>query len=298
MLLIRCRYTVKSMAETLQHGGVLLGSAKGGKLWCALVSFALATSSGVTSPTANAAETKIPAEWILVQNEDASGLNTVYVTHDAVKIINTHLGCHMVVKAPDWKVHCFQLKEKIEWIGPLDQFSGEIMLNPYLTPRRPAAVPLRVVGTGTLKGLRYKKYPVRNNALLLVATDISITPQAGDFISRFYGLPYVPELPLYSCTLLQGQKLNASKQNPWMDLQVANDLRSGLRVNLETQSCKKVAYNAADFEIPRNFKHTADLVSVTLSGDKKSQFSDMLDNVGFTTQVGKKNQSNEIRKPN
>jgi len=231
-----------------------------------------------------------------VQNDDSSGLNTLYVTHDAVKIINTHLGCHMLVKAPDWNVHCFQLKDKIEWIGKLDQFSGEVMLNPYSAPRLPAAVPLRVVGTGTLKGLRYKKYPVRNNALLLVARDISITPQAAEFISRFFGSPYVPEVPLYSCTLLKGEKLNASAQNPWMDLGVTNDLRKGLRVDLETRSSKKVTYNAADFETPRNYKRIADLISVTLSGDKKSQFNDMLDNVGFTSTLGR-NKQNETHKP-
>ncbi len=285
------------MAETVRYDrGALSRSLEPGKLWCALVSCALTTFSEATSLTVNAAETKTQAEWILVQNEDGCGLNTVYVTHDAVKIVNTHLGCHLVVKAPDWKVHCFQLKEKIEWIGALDQFSGEVMLNPYSAPRRPAAVPLRVVGTGTLKGLRYKKYPVSDNALLLVAADISITPQAGAFISRFYGSPYVPEVPLYSFSVLQGQKLNASAQNPWMDLGVTNDLRTGLRVNLETQSSKKVPYNAADFETPRNYKHTTDLVSVTLSGDKKLQFNDMLDNVGFTSTLGR-NKQNETGKP-
>lgn len=267
-----------------------------GKVLRAAVPVALIALSIVQSKSVTAAEIKSPEQWILVQNEDSSGLSTLYVTHDAVKIVNKHLGCQMVVKAPDWKVHCFQNKEKIEWSGSLDQFTGEVMLNPYAVPRRPAAVPLRVVGTGIMKGLRYIKYPVRNNALILVAKDIDIPPQAANFISRYYGSPYVQAVPLYSCTLLQGEKLNASKQNPWMDLGMTNDLRSGLRVNLETQSAKKVAYNAEDFVVPRNYKHIADLVSVTLSVDKKSQFNDMLDNVGFTTTIGKDRQRSEDRK--
>ncbi len=285
------------MATTVRNDSrVSFRSIDPGKVVRAAVSVAGMALSLVGSTPVRAAETKTPAEWILVQNVDGSGLNTLYVCHDAVKIINKHLGCQMLVKAPDWKVHCFQQKEKMEWIGSLDHFSGEAMFNPYSTPRRPAAVPLRVVGTGALKGLRYIKYPVRNNALLLVAKDIDVPQQAAEFISRFYGSPYVQALPIYSCTLLKGGKLNASVINPWMDLNMTDDLRSGLRVNLETQSAKKVAYNAADFETPRNYKHTADLISVTLSVDKKSQFNDMLDNVGFTTSVGK-NKQNETGKP-
>lgn len=279
-----------------QDHRVLFRALDPGKLSRAYVLLCLAAVSSSVFTAVNAAETKPSSEWILVQNEDGSGLNTVYISHDAVKIINKHLGCHMIIKAPDWKVHCFQLKEKIEWIGPLEQFSGEVMLNPYSTPRRPGAIPLRMVGKGTLKGLRFIKYPVRSNALLLVAEDMSISPQAGDFISRFYGTPYVQAVPIYSCTLLQGEKLNASEMNPWMDLGITNDLRSGLRIDLETQSGKKVPYNPADFELPRNFKHTSDLISVTLSGDKKSQFNDMLDNVGFTSTLGK-NKQNETDKP-
>lgn len=285
------------MAETVRFDTRFpLRSLAPGKFCRALVLFALVALSSSTSLSVSAVESQIPREWILVQNADGSGLNTVYVTDDAVKIVNTHLGCHMIIKAPDWKVHCFQLKEKIEWVGKLDQFSGEIMLNPYSQPRMPSTFPLRVVGTGTLKGLRFKKYSIRTNALLLVADQISITPQAAEFISRFYGSPYVQAVPLYSCTLLQGKKLTASTPNPWMDLGVTNDLRSGLRINLETQSAKKVAYNAADFETPRNYKLTADLMSVTLSRDKKSQFNDMLDNVGFTSTLGR-NKQDDIRKP-
>lgn len=272
-------------------------SVQSEKVACAAVFLGFAWLS-LTCPTkAYAAESKAPSEWIIQQNEDGSGLNSVYVTNDAVKIVNTHLGCQMIIKAPDWKIHCFQTKEKIEWVGKLEQFSGDSMINPYSTPSRPAAAPLEVIGTGTMKGLQYLKYPVNRSAILVVAKDIHIAPQAADFISRFYGSPYVQAMPLYSCAFLKGEKLNASQQkNPWIDMGMTNDLRTGLRVNLETLSSKRVAYNAADFELPRNYKRTVSLTAVTLSGDKKSQFRDMLDSVGFTTNVGKDKQNNEIRK--
>ena len=285
------------MATTVRNElRVSFRSFKPGKVLrvAALITFAAISNAGVNA--AISAESKAPAEWILVQNEDGSGLNTVYVTRDAIKIVNAHLGCQMLVRAPDWKVHCFQQKEKVEWIGNLEQFSGDIMINPYSTPTRPAAVPVKVIGSGTIKGLRYLKYPVNRNQIFLAAEELHISPQAADFISRFYGTPYVQGVPLYSCTFLKGEKLNASQLNPWIDMGMTNDLRTGLRVNLETQSGKKVPYNAADFQLPRNYKRSVSLSSVALSGDKKSQFSDMLDSVGFTTDVGKNKQDGTERK--
>jgi hypothetical protein len=248
------------------------------------------------SPMASCAESMARTEWIFSQKEDTAGLNTLYVTRDAVKIVNTHLGCHAIAKAPDWNVHCFQPKEKIEWIGKMDLFTGEVMINPYAIPKYRPACPLKAVAQGTFKGVKYKKYSVRKNELLLSSSDIPVSPQAAEFLSRFYGTPYIQAVPLYSCEVLRGHNIRVSRQNPWIDLGMTDDLRSGLRVNLDTQSCKQVPYNAADFELPRNFKRMADLVSVTLSGDQKSQFSEMLDSVGFTSELGTGKPADDTRK--
>jgi hypothetical protein len=265
----------------------------------AFVRFAMLSMLMITqfwSPVASRAESITRTEWIFSQKEDTAGLNTLYVTRDAVKIVNTHLGCHAIAKAPDWNVHCFQPKEKIEWIGKMDLFTGEVMINPYAIPKYRPVCPFKAVAQGTFKGVKYKRYSVRKRELLLASSDIPVSPQAAEFLSRFYGTPYIQAVPLYSCEVLPGRNLRVSPQTPWIDLGMTDDLRSGLRVNLDTQSCKQVAYNAADFELPHNFKRIADLVSVTLSGDKKSQFSEMLDSVGFTSELGTGKPADHTRK--
>jgi len=275
------------MAETVRYDARVLRSLEPGKLLRALISAALVLLSS-TSVAVNAAEHKIPTEWVLVQNEDSCGMDTIYVTHDAVKIINNRLGCHLLAKAPDWKVHCFQPKEKIEWIGKMEDFSGGAMLNPYFTPTRPEVIPLRPLGTLTAKGLSYKKYGT-GNGLLFVACDISIAPKGAELLVRLYNTPSVAALPLYSSTYLKGTrmaKMTAAQVNSGF----TDDLRSGLRVNLATESCKKIPYRASDFEFPTNYKRLPALASVTLTGDRKSQFNEMLDNVGFMSPTGNEKQ--------
>lgn len=118
-----------------------------GKALPSLISLVVVALCGWHSQAVQAAGTKLPTEWILVQNEDSCGLNTVYITHDAVKIINSRLGCHLIAKAPDWKVHCFQPKDKLEWIGRMEDFSGRGILNFYFSASPPAVIPLRPLGT-------------------------------------------------------------------------------------------------------------------------------------------------------
>jgi len=251
-----------------------------------LVLLSIAVTYSSCSPVSAKTESKPPAEWLLVQDEDSCGRNTLYVSHDAVKIINNRLGCHLVAKAPDWKVHCFQPRDKSEWIGKMEDFSGGAMFNPYFLPTRPEVVPLHPLGTLTARGLTYKKYSTKNG-FLFVADDIPVAPKAVELLLRLYNSPSVAALPLYSSTYLSGGSKISRAADPSVNLGITDDLRSGLRVNLATASCKKIPYKAADFELPTNYKRCTTLVSVTLSGDSKSQFNEMLDNVGFMSQTAK-----------
>lgn len=230
-----------------------------------------------------AAGAKEPVEWLLVQKEDSCGIDTLYITHDAIKIVNSRLGCQIVAKSPDWKVHCFQPRDKSEWIGKMEYFSGRAMLNPYFSPPQVLQLVSQSAASGTYKGLSYTKYGGQGSSVYF-ARDILVSKKIGEFLARFYDSPYAVAVPIYSTTLLSGNTKLATKAE--VNGEMAKDLRTGLRVNLETVSCKKIPYNSADFDTPTNFKRSGDIVSVTLSGDKKSQFNEMLNNVGFMTDSG------------
>jgi hypothetical protein len=243
------------------------------------------------------AENGTPTVWSLVQNEDSCGLNTVYITHDAVKLVNSRLGCHFIAKAPDWKVHCFQPKDKVEWIGRMEDFSGRGLLNFYYSAVPPAVVPLHAFGPATINGVRCKKYGT-GSGYLYVANDISVPSKATEFLLRFYNLPYVSAVPIYSSTFLKGR--TTISKDPLINRGITEDLRSGVRVNLSTESFRKVPYKLTDFEIPAHCKRVGSMTSVSMSGDKKSQLNEMLDNVGFMSSTGKnkhKETSSQLPKP-
>src|SRR5436305_1973665 len=75
-------------------------------------------------------------EWRLVQESLDMGPHTFYITHDAVKVVSERFGYHFVCKAPDWDVHCFRPREKIEWIAHLAFFSGRLIANPFGDPSK------------------------------------------------------------------------------------------------------------------------------------------------------------------
>lgn len=268
-------------------GSIRPANLLGGALLPALNIFALVALLIAGFEPVAAAEIKTPAEWVLVQNEDSCGVNTVYITHDAVKIVNNRLGCHLIAKAPDWKVHCFQPKDKVEWIGRMEDFSGRGILNFYFSASPPAAIPLRPLGTTSVKGLSCKKYDT-GSGYLHVANDIAVAPKAVEFLLRLYNLPAVSAVPTYSSTFLNGR--STISKDPLVNRGITEDLRSGMRVNLFTESWKKVRYKSTDFDLPINCKRSGNMVSVSMSGDKKSQLNEMLDNVGFMSTTDKSKQ--------
>jgi hypothetical protein len=229
-------------------------------------------------------------EWILHQVSDMGGATVVYVTDDAVRVTTEKLGCNLLCRAPDWKVHCYQPQDKLEWIGDLSLFSGIVMGNPYALPKAPRAIPWKVVGSGDFQGLKYSKYGSRlyGNSLLCTADDIPLAPKAAEFLSRLYTMPVITNVPVVGSANKFGTALRVDKGNLRKnDYDCASDLRKGEVQFLRTVSWKSLPYNPVDFAPPKNFKRVSDIIQVTFSADKKDQLGDMLDNVGFTTKLDK-----------
>jgi hypothetical protein len=140
-------------------------------------------------------------EWILHQVSDMGGATTIYVADDAVKVTTEKLGCSLLCRAPDWKVHCYQPQESLEWIGDLSLFSGSVMGNPYALPKQPLAIPWKLLGNGDFHGLKYTKYisSFYGSSLMCTADDIPVAPKAAEFLSRLYSMPLVTKVPV-SCS--------------------------------------------------------------------------------------------------
>lgn len=223
-----------------------------------------------------------PKMWLLSQKEEDSGDFLVYVWRDGVKVTVTKMDCQVLACAPDWKVHCFRDKERIEWVGAMSQFSGVVMANPFAVAKPSALANLDFVGNGEYNGLHCAKYSTRQAAknVLYTARDIPASPKVSEFLSRLYYLPNMNGVPLYRCSDKgSGRRLKTEV----IGLDVGNDLRSGLSVKLQTNSCRQLPFDRLKFEAPRGYKRVTDVIQVTYSANKKDQFVEIFGNVGFRT---------------
>ncbi|MDX1987968.1 MAG: hypothetical protein SFV17_14870 [Candidatus Obscuribacter sp.] len=245
----------------------------------------LSTVGGCLSLPLLAAAGAQPTEWLVVQSHESKTDAVIHVTHDAVKLESKALGCTLLTRAPDWKVHCYRPLEKIEWIGDMGQFSGMVMSNPYALPKPTLRGPApRCVGETEMNGLKCKIYKGFASEVYC-ADSISVDPMVVLFFNRLYGTPLVPSVPLYERTHKRADRDLVRRKTDWIDTGVASDLRGGRLVKLTTSSCKSVPYNAKDFEVPRGYKRKVDLIEVSYSKDQRQEITDMLDNVGFESNL-------------
>jgi hypothetical protein len=248
-------------------------------LWSMFFASEFANNSCLAKP--------ITPEWIINQKEEDFGDTIVYVWHDGARLVCKKLGCEIACRAPDWRVHCYNLAEKTEWIGELSQFSGVIMANPFALPSPHKLTLLREIGVGDFNGLKYKKYrtPFSAKDMVVAASEIPVADQVGEFLARVYVVPNSHYVPLFrDCDRgrdrqPEGYKIGAVRSGS------ASDLRGGLLHKLVTKSWRKIAYNAADFELPKGFERKKDIVQVSYSANRKEELGSFLNELGFKTKV-------------
>ncbi len=54
-------------------------------------------------------------------------------------------------------------------------------------------------------------------------------------------------------------------------------------LKFETKSAKRIAYNAADFELPKGYKSVQTLGEVLFSKSQKSDIEDFINDLGYTS---------------
>ncbi|MBX9941720.1 MAG: hypothetical protein K2Y32_20815 [Candidatus Obscuribacterales bacterium] len=242
-----------------------------------------------------------PQEWLLEQKQESNYLK-VWLTEKAIAIATEPMGCHFVVKAPDYRVHCFRPKEKVEWVGEIANFNSIVLTSPWasIDPQQERrkmakeALSKRVkVGESMICGLKCSKYVVRNTESY-ACDDISVAEPILDFYKRLVFSPRLGSLPLrcYSYTRGQDLKRLPKSMSFQIDDSMLADLRSGKLLKLDTTSCKKIPYNPKDFEVPAGLKRKVDLIEVSYSPGQRDQIESMMDNIVFESKVGRESSQN------
>ena len=238
---------------------------------------ALAASGSISPSSAS------PLLWQLDQYSDNLGDCITYISHDGVKVVCKKLKCEVLTSAPDWKVHCYRTDEKIEWVNDLANFGGDYMSNPFARGRKLKEFKFVEQGTGNIKGLVYTKYKTKKSAndMLYTANDIAVAPQVSEFLARLYVTPPSAKIPIYRCLDHgKGKKLEEAKIGT-INVGVNADLRTGIVDKLTTKSWKKVAFTNTIFKAPSGYKRTKELFQATYSENKKGEFSEMFDEIGY-----------------
>jgi hypothetical protein len=232
-------------------------------------------------PTAGAAA---DTEWLLEQNHADLGKIDLYICHDAIKAVNRQWGYQLLAKAPTWTVHCFRTETKIEWTGALGEFTGSMLSNPVALPDKNKDR-LGAFGKGTINGLKYTRYATSRQSLAAVygADDIAIAAPVSELLCRYYNMPDTGKIPLYhSQDKGRGLHKPPEKKAIWLNMDYGKDLRGGLIVLLLTKSGKQIPFNPADFEVPHGYTMRRPS-EVAYSNKQKATLTDVIDNMGFTS---------------
>jgi len=250
-----------------------------------IVSLVLAVLLLFTTQSAGA---KAPvSEWLLKQTHEEAGKHSVYITPDAVKIVCESQAYVIIARAPSWQVCCYRPKEKIQWLGNLDDFNGIIMRNPFAVPsiNKREVVALSTVHYQGLKCTRYCP-PHEMRPVILGADDIPISAKGAELLCRYYYVHSIPKAPLFR--LLNARAKNGQTLNKdWLDTNIMNDMREGDRIVLKTESGKKIPFNTADFAIPTDLKRIKEINMIGFSNDGRDAMGNIMGEIGFASDKGK-----------
>jgi len=236
------------------------------------------------------------SEWLLEQTHEEAGKHEVYVSPDAIKIVCQSQGYVVVAKAPTWQICCYRPKEKIEWLGVMDNFNGIIMRNPFAVPSINSR-PISALSTVQYRGLKCTRYcpPHEMRPVILAADDIPVSARGAEFLCRYYYVHSIPKVPLFR--LVNARSKNGQTVNKdWLDTQIMSDMREGDRIVLKTESAKKIAYNAADFAYPKDCKRVKEINMIGYSSDGRDKMSDVMDEIGFASDFSKSQKEKTIHK--
>ena len=216
-------------------------------------------------------------EWVLDQKHHDIGTSKIYITDDAIKIINLDRGFSIVAKAPTWKVVIFRTQEKVEYITDLKGFERFSVFGPVgwaqSSFRNPAPSAKEVAGD-----LHLSKYLKLKSGSDIWKIDDITTAREVQTLYQQYQQTAITGI-LYRCSSYESTIKPKAKEGDWF----GSGLR-GVKDWLVTRKCVKVPYNPVDFEYPHGLKDVKVQSQVLVSPDKNTDISSFLDGMGVDGQ--------------
>ena len=223
-------------------------------------------------------------EWLVSQKQSEMGAYTVYLTKDAIKIVNQALGYEVVAKAPTWKVIVYRPKEKLGTELALKDFAEMNIFSLMLEHKRPGKRNLIKLETTETNGLKICKYETYDHNEHTWTTEaFGAPPEAILIAEASYRLKSAPGFPL-RVVYYGSADMQKIPTSSWMSGGI--NMAHGRLENLKTDSWKTVPYRASDFVYPTNFQHTKDPHELVFSRSKKSTMEDIARDMGIGEELG------------
>lgn len=221
-------------------------------------------------------------EWLFVQKQAFSGVNEIYWTANAIKIVGRNQGYTIVCHAPDWKLFAYRDDDKIYQQGrlPHSHYPGGLV-PPSITDT--SRVKVQTIHKDGLSITKYRMKSDDGNPQEMSLVELpAVAPQITDLLLTHYRL-YAPSGLIYSCH--KEVKKNTFRPDAWNGSFITREGEES--AYLVTTQIKKLPYKPSDFEYPKGYKLVKG-VEIYTSKLRKQDAEVIFKDLDVGSQFGKK----------
>jgi hypothetical protein len=236
--------------------------------------------------------------WLLVQQHKQLGTHYVYLTHDAVKIVNKNFQFVVLLAPPYHEVAIYRPDDHVTYDSTLSDFQKSTFIPPMIRSSiSKAGKPpqLEKIGEETIHGLHINKFrPQYTNDELWAISNIDLAPPIFAAIHAYY--QFDNQILPYRKVAIFGSNFSAKDRNAWLNVSI-NDAYKGKTVFFDTRSAQKMKFTAKDFAYPVGFKKLDSATQVFMSKSGASKLSTIIEDMGIGDALGKPEPSGTSAQP-
>lgn len=234
--------------------------------------------------------------WLLVQQHKQLGLQNVYLTHDAVKIVNKNFNFVVLIAPPYREVAIYRPDDRTAFFSTPKQFQSTTFLPAgFPPPSQNKLQKLQKVGEETINGLHIIKYRPQSTAdELWTINNIDLAPPVLEVIHSYFQIDQ-HVLPYRKIAIFYNENSKAHS-NIWLSVTL-NDSYKGKTVWFDTRSVKEMKFTAKDFAYPVGYKKLEKASQALFSKSGTSKLDDMIEDMAIGVDLGKSEKSGNSAQP-
>ncbi len=242
-----------------------------------LASFALSfgTAFGATSDLNG---------WELRQRHKQLGENSVYLTHDAVKIVNKTLGFTILLGPPYKSIAIFRPDDHVIYTSPPADFQKTSFLPAIIATKPFKYSKLIKFGEEDFHGLHVEKFCSRTSSgdQIWTISNIDLAQNVLAVVHTYYQIDN-PLLPFRKINQFGSNK--SDHLNLWLSVSI-NDGYQGKTTFLDTVGARKLKLTPQDFAYPVGFKKLNSAGEAFVSRKGASGLNDIVKDLNLGEDLG------------